>query len=192
MQLYLVRMQLDRFEASDVVQSWNIAFRKVKLNALNTKGSRQVAKITPGSAGDHRKCGSKKKDEAASCWERLLLPCLGKRKTFADVRTVLDLIETEFHNVAYLKRHSGSKTFPAIEFLAVVHSKPARIQQNAGMAARMSHKRKAPSVEEKPRVEVSIPPQRRIRLCRGFDRVHSDNQVHAGVLSREGFVPINA
>ena len=110
-QLRLVRNQLDEFEDHcDNIQNWTIALRRKEQDELRAEDN-HIA--TGGTI-----------NPALACWERFLVPYLGRRKSFANIRAVLGVIENEFNTPAYLARDKKEKVFPGVEFLAVFETKP--------------------------------------------------------------------
>ena len=110
-QLGLVRTQLQTFEDWGQVRSWDIELRKAENDALAKEDKQGVAYT----------------NHISSCWERFLVGSLGKDKTFAEVRQVLDLIERKFNETEYRNRDKKYKTFPGVEFLPnVAQAKEAK------------------------------------------------------------------
>lgn len=100
-QLDCVRRQLDSLEDWGEIHGWEIDLRKAERGALDLENT--LALGNP--------------NQVLSCWERFLLPYLGKDKTFAHVRAVLTVIEAEFNTSAYNNRNDKDKVFPGVEFL---------------------------------------------------------------------------
>ena len=113
-QLGLVRNQLQTFEDWGEVRSWTVALRKAEQDALNKE----------------KKDGATHTDYVSSCWERFLVPLLGRNKTFAQVREVLKVIADEFDGTEYRNRDKKLKLFPGVEFLPFIQ-KPKEVKKPA-------------------------------------------------------------
>ena len=103
--LELIKIQIERFEDSNRIASWDIALHKTERIRLD--GENAAAAI-PGA-----------KPLASSLWERFLEPYLGRNRTYAQLYAVLRVIEAEFQTTAFLARANKDKEMPAIEFLPV-------------------------------------------------------------------------
>lgn len=115
-QLELVRKQLDRFEEETNISSWNIALRKkeqAKLDEENAAIAAGLITLTPRDPAEGFQ------STTSQVWERFLVPHLGLDKSFAEVREVCDIIETEFSTPAFRDRENKAMVFPGLEFLPV-------------------------------------------------------------------------
>jgi len=154
-QLRLVREQLTKFERAHVVKDWTIALRKAQRDAITAENKRVVAGIAVGRS---------------RCWERFLLPHTGSNKSFAEVRAVLDVIETEFRTTAFRHRDKMAKDFPGVELLPNLRAKHPTASKQKSIVPTIPHKRKAKVEEDEDedvRVHTASLRSRRRRLVRG-------------------------
>lgn len=99
-------------------------------------------------------------------WERFLVPHLGTGKTFAQVRTVCDVIDREFNTPAFKARDVEKMVFPGIEFLPHFpdgKGKKAVTKTTVNTSNAKGTKRKAPSTN----TAAPAAPAKRQRLGRG-------------------------
>ncbi len=154
-QLRLVREQLTKFERAHIVKDWTIALRKAQRDVIAAENKRIVAGLTVGRS---------------RCWERFLLPHTGGNKSFAEVRAVLDIIETEFKATAFRNRDKTMKDFPGVELLPNLLAKRPTASEQTSIVPTIPHKRKA-KVEEDEDEDVGVHTaslrSRRRRLVRG-------------------------
>jgi hypothetical protein len=88
-------------------------------------GHIETSCTTPSNA--NKKYNSKKTSLTPQLWERFLVPYLGTGKTFAEARTVCDVIEREFSTPAFQNRDRKKKVFPGVEFLPLFPNAKGRI-----------------------------------------------------------------
>lgn len=101
---------------------------------------------------------------APQLWERFLVPYLGMRKSFVDVRTVCDAIEREFATPAFQARDTDKKAFPGVEFLPTFPDPKFTMRKiKVTTSTTKSTKRKA----EDTKTAGPPAPSKRPRLVRG-------------------------
>ncbi|KAL9577485.1 MAG: hypothetical protein Q9212_006336 [Teloschistes hypoglaucus] len=101
-QLQLIDGQLDKMENWGGISSWTIAIRKKERRELDAENA---------LLAQH---GALPEGMELKCRERFLLPYLGSRKTFKDVRDLIDVVNLECDN------HKGDKSWkdlPSFELL---------------------------------------------------------------------------
>ena len=99
-QIKLVRIQVDQMEVWGAVKSWAIELQASKRKQIKQEDSKSAQSSADSGRNPPR------------CAERFLLPYLGKNKTFADIKHVLDVIEANLRGKAKAER-----IFPGVEFL---------------------------------------------------------------------------
>lgn len=106
MQLRLVGQQLQIFQDWGHVRSWTVSLRKSKQATLAKEDESSIM---------HN-------NNVSTCWERCLVPFLGPKKTFADVRQILAAIERKFDEAEWCRYNMKLKSFPGVEFLPILHA----------------------------------------------------------------------
>ena len=122
-QLSLARAQLQKFEEAGIVVDWDIILRKHKQEALDAENTALL--MADQSAADG----------TAKVMERHFQQFLGRDKSFAEVRAVLDAIEDSFQTPEFKARDKKDMVFPGIEFLANFAEDKKQKKKKANKAA---------------------------------------------------------
>lgn len=112
------------------------------LDAAKT-GHIETSYTTPSNGNN--KSNSNKNSTTPQLWERFLVPYLGTGKTFAEVRTVCDLIEREFSTPAFQNRDMKKKAFPGVEFLPLFPNVKGRIGRTKVAASTIQNSKRTPA-----------------------------------------------
>jgi len=130
-QLRMVGQQMDKFETSGIVRSWEIAVRMNELKKLVKEDERAAAGSNPVDDGE------------SPCWERFLLPYVGHGKSYSEVRDLLEDIKDEFDTDEFKQRDKKMKVFPSVEFLPTLYTWVSEAKSKAKkLPATDHHKRK--------------------------------------------------
>ena len=137
-QLLLVRQQLQQFEEKGLVESWTIALSRSEKSKSALGGS---------------------------LWKTCLGRFLGEEKSYDAVRAVLDIIENQFEEPAFMSRSVEDKSFPGVEFLPSIPLKSPKV---VGRKRKNETENSASDDDSK----IRRPTKRRRHLVRGLVGEH--------------------